>query len=208
MLVPTSAASSRDGWLPISTAVQRAPCARKAAVTARPMPPAAPVSRAWRSSRRRVIADARCTNAATRSLGGSNLSYQAWIAGQRTPQDGVATERVHRIARLADGVGRGRIHGLIVIRVRDLTTMPALQEREKQRGKHRDAGYRRILRQALAHRRSDEARDLGVAIHRHPLIGVADGGIAEALQHDIAVGGAGRSGWDAPAWTDRGSRRR
>src|SRR6267143_2548132 len=72
--------------------------------------------------------------------GRSNLSNQTGIAGQWTPQHRVATERVYRIDRLADRVCCAGIHRLIVIDVWKLIAMPALQEREEQRGKHRDAG--------------------------------------------------------------------
>ena len=86
-------------------------------------------------------------------------------------------------------MGGAGIHGLIVIGVWKLIAVPALQEREEKRGKHRDAGNGLVTGQPLAHCRSHEPRDLGVGIHGHALIGVPDGRIPEALQHDVAVGG-------------------
>ena len=67
--------------------------------------------------------------------------------------------------------------------------MPALQKCEEQRRQHRHAGNRFIFRQALAKSRRDEAWDLGVTIHRHTLIAVETSAIAEAIQHDVAIGG-------------------
>ena len=80
-----------------------------------------------------------------------------------------------------------RIHGLVLIRIGQRAGVPALQEGEEQRRQHRDAGDRLAARQPLADRRRDEAGNLREAVHRHALVGVADGGVAEALEHHVAI---------------------
>ena len=155
-------------------------------------------------SSRRVIGDTHSQMSATRSPAARTSRTKPRVAGDRPPQNSIAAERVHRIARIAHGMCSRSIHRLILIRVWNLVAMPALQEREEQRGKHRRAGDRGVLGQALAHRRRDEAWDLGVRVHRHPLVGVANGRIAEALEHDIAIGGQ----IDRAREQDKESRRR
>ena len=66
--------------------------------------------------------------------------------------------------------------------------MPALQEFQEEGGQHGHRIDALVSGQTVADGGQDEARDLREAVGGDALVGVADGVVAEALQHHVAVG--------------------
>lgn len=114
---------------------------------------------------------------------------EAGIARDVAPQPCVGAHRRDRVGCLADGMGHGLVHTLVLVGVGQAALVPALQEGQEQRGQHGHAVDALAGGQALAHGGRDEPGNLGEAVHRHALVGVADGRVAEAVQHHVAVGG-------------------
>ena len=80
-----------------------------------------------------------------------------------------------------------RVHGLVLVNIRDLKAVPTLQVSQKQRWQHGHALNALTPRQPVAHGGRNHARNFGERVHRHALVGVFQRRVAEALQHHVTV---------------------
>ena len=86
-------------------------------------------------------------------------------------------------------MGGARVHALVVVFEGQLAFVPAGQEHQEHRGQHGHGVDGLVLLQAVTDGGQDEAGDFREAVGRHALVGVANGVVAEAFQHLVAVGG-------------------
>ena len=85
-------------------------------------------------------------------------------------------------------MGCNGIHRLVLVGIRDVSEVPALQKGEEQRRHHCRAVDRLATRQAFDQCWPDEAWNLRETVHGNALVGITDCRVAEAVEHDIAIG--------------------